>query len=186
MPHLPPNRFVIRGDHAVLLIDHLGSTREVLMDLEDLESVTRHRWCIARTSPRYLQVRRNAWVEGQQRTEILARFLMDAPDGMFVDHINRNPLDMRRHNMRVVKPSLNNQNRGPGRNNKTGLRGVTLTGGKFIARVNFQKKIHNLGTFDTPEKAAEAARLFRIAIMPGVVEDCPKIDELRKGRTNEL
>ena len=42
---------------------------------------------------------------------LLHRFIMDAKTGDVVDHINRNTLDNRRCNLRIVDHSINNKNR---------------------------------------------------------------------------
>ena len=42
---------------------------------------------------------------------LLHRFIMDAKTGDVVDHINRNTLDNRRCNLRIVDYSINNKNR---------------------------------------------------------------------------
>lgn len=48
------------------------------------------------------------------------------------------------------------------RNNTSGYRGVTRTPwGRWVAQVNHNKKIHYLGTYGTPEEAAEVASEFR-------------------------
>ena len=42
---------------------------------------------------------------------LLHRFIMDAKTGDIIDHINRNTLDIRRCNLRIVDHSINNKNR---------------------------------------------------------------------------
>jgi len=55
----------------------------------------------------------------------LHRLIMNPPKGLVVDHINRNPLDNRRSNLRIVtiQENLRNQIRP---NNKTGKTGVSI------------------------------------------------------------
>lgn len=99
----------------------------------------------------------------QGTTILLHRFLMGLKpgDGVFVDHINRDPLDNRRHNLRVLTPGQSTQNLGPRSNNRTGYRGVmtmkTAWGMKYQARITVGGQRYFLGTYDTPEAAAQAA-----------------------------
>lgn len=172
-PRRPPNKFQDRGDHAALLIEHLGIVREVLVDYKDLPLALKDRWCVARRKNGYLAVTRCSWVEGRQRTLYLSREIMDAPVHLIVDHVNRNSLDMRRNNLRLLPPALNTQNVGANRGNRTGIRGVTFENGKYRARVSLGGVIHSLGKFDSAEDAGLAASLFRSKHMPATIEDCP-------------
>lgn len=54
----------------------------------------------------------------------LHRFLMKPPKDMVVDHINRNPLDNRRINLRVCTMEENNRNLSLRKNNTSGTMGV--------------------------------------------------------------
>lgn len=60
-------------------------------------------------------------VDGIKR---LHRFLMKPPKDMVVDHINRNPLDNRRINLRVCTMEENNRNLSLRKNNSSGTMGV--------------------------------------------------------------
>jgi hypothetical protein len=53
----------------------------------------------------------------------LHRFLLNAPKGVYVDHINGNKLDNRRSNLRIVNPTQSRHNE-RGRKNKSGLTGI--------------------------------------------------------------
>lgn len=54
----------------------------------------------------------------------LHRLIMDPPKDMVVDHINRNPLDNRRINLRVCTMEENNRNLSLRKNNTSGTMGV--------------------------------------------------------------
>ena len=88
----------------------------------------------------------------------LHRLIMDPPKGMVIDHINRNPLDNRRKNLRIctIQENLRNQIRP---NNKTGVAVVAIFkryGYTAQIKVNY-KKIH-LGVFKTIEEATKARK----------------------------
>lgn len=57
-------------------------------------------------------------------TALLHRLLMKPPRNMVVDHINRNPLDNRRINLRVCTVDENNRNLSLRKNNSSGTMGV--------------------------------------------------------------
>lgn len=75
-----------------------------------------------------------------------------------VDHINGDPLDNRKSNLRPATRSQNNANKGLQSNNTSGYKGVSkfkLTG-RFQAYIKKQNKRIHLGYFPTPEQAATA------------------------------
>ena len=60
----------------------------------------------------------------------LSRYIMRAGKGEIVDHINRNPLDNRRCNLRIVNSRQNMLNRKI--KNNTGFAGVSASNSKFL------------------------------------------------------
>lgn len=79
------------------------------------------------------------------------------PKGV-VDHRNLKPSDNRWENLRDVRKRVNQENRHrAGKNNKSGLLGVSPNGNRWSATINTSeggvRKHHYLGTFDTPEQA---------------------------------
>lgn len=77
-------------------------------------------------------------------------------DGKFVDHKNGNGLDNRRANIRIADRSQNGLNRKMHRNNTSGYRGVTLSKGRWRARIQNSVIKISLGSFDTKKEAAKA------------------------------
>ena len=75
-----------------------------------------------------------------------------------IDHINTDKLDNRISNLRPATASLNGSNRGPDRDNRTGLKGVyyNQAAKRWMAQIRCQKKSHYLGLHDTPEEAHAA------------------------------
>ena len=74
------------------------------------------------------------------------------------DHVNGDGLDNRRCNLRAATHSQNNCNKPAQSRNTSGYKGVSQRKdtGRWDARVTMQGRQVCLGSFDTPEKAAEA------------------------------
>lgn len=95
---------------------------------------------------------------------VMPRAIMNAPPHLQIDHINRNPLDNRRENLRLATQSQNSFNSKLYINNKSGLKGVyyqyeTNPGAKtkrWRAFIQIDKKKTHIGYFQTPEEAARA------------------------------
>jgi hypothetical protein len=89
--------------------------------------------------------------EGKNKTILLSRYIMHACRGEIVDHKNRNPLDNRRCNLRIVNSRQNMLNRKI--KNNTGLIGVTahLNDGKFYLRANFRANKTKRLRFNCPD-----------------------------------
>lgn len=73
-----------------------------------------------------------------------------------VDHANGVRSDNRFENLRAATQSENIANRGPNRNNKVGLKGVSRFGNRYRAQITANRKHMYLGLFDTAEEAHEA------------------------------
>ena len=84
-----------------------------------------------------------------------------------VDHKNRDPLDNRRSNLRVLTNAQNAQNRGPRRDSLSGVRGVGKhVSGKWTGQVRLLGDYHYLGYFDTIAEAETVVVAFRREHMP--------------------
>lgn len=90
----------------------------------------------------------------------LHRLIMGAQKGQIVDHINGDPLDNRRDNLRICDFRGSNQNRRAKRTSKAPYKGITqLPSGRWLAQIMSNGKHHKLGVFEAPEEAAEAYRI---------------------------
>jgi hypothetical protein len=88
----------------------------------------------------YLRTSIRCRIDGSYKTYSLARMLLLPPDDKLVDHVNRNPLDNRRCNLRIVNPRQNMLNKIA--KNNTGLIGITSRPhrGKTQLRATFRQK----------------------------------------------
>jgi len=93
-------------------------------------------------------------IDGKSYVRRMHRIVADAPDGVIVDHKNRNRLDNQRLNLRHSNSRQNAINRSLTKGRK--YRGVYARGNKFDARINVKKKLIHLGMFNTEEEAARA------------------------------
>lgn len=137
----------------VLLVGELGRGRHILVDAEDYDRVTRHRWWLSSHRGRLTYAK--AHIDG--RTVSLHRWLLglEVGDARAVDHISGDTLDNRRSNLRLCTAGENRRNSavvsGPIR-----LKGVSLERGRYRAEIRANGRHHFLGLHATPEAAALA------------------------------
>lgn len=135
------------------------SGRLVQFDDQDAELISANKWFIReRIDPK----RALRLYVTSHRLELMHRMIVCAPKGSMVDHINGDPLDNRRTNLRIVDARGNAHNqRKAHRNSKTGFLGVDHLPSKYPnrpyrAQIKVGGKKLHLGQFETPE-AAHAA-----------------------------
>lgn len=118
----------------------------------------RHKWYARRKGNTFYAVRAVASGKLSQKIVRLHREIMNAPDGMHVDHINGNGLDCTRANMRVCTQSENKRNRKINSNNQSGYKGVWWhnSSRKWQSGIRVGGKRVHLGYFANIEDAARA------------------------------
>ena len=96
--------------------------------------------------------------DGNRTMQQLHRLIMDAPAGMQVDHINSNPLDNRRVNLRLCTATENNHNMRPRTGGLSVYKGVHWHKGvrKWVAQIKCYDKRIYLGCFSSELDAAKA------------------------------
>ena len=92
---------------------------------------------------------------GCSDTQSLHRKIMglEKGDRRTIDHINDDPSDNRKCNLRIVDFSSNTQ-RCKRKRARTGYRGVSAYGSRFRAQVSEFNRTKYLGTFDSAKEAA--------------------------------
>jgi hypothetical protein len=169
----------------------------VLVDDADYEKFGHLNWKSARSGKKYYAVL-NYQSGGKFKRLTLHREIMNPTEGMFVDHINGNPLDCRKENMRLVTGSQNAMNRRLRSDNKLGVVGVSKTkSGKYLAYCSVGGKIKRLGLFVTIEEAVAARKAAEVSYYgeyarskDRLIEDLPepkpehKPNQLHRKRVN--
>jgi len=100
--------------------------------------------------------------DNNRKTMFLSRFIMDYDGENLIDHINNNPLDNRKCNLRIVTPEQNSMNRKSKKNSSSKYIGVKKSYKKWQASITFKGKAIYLGTF---ENEIEAAKVRDIATL---------------------
>ena len=144
------NNIIICGDHSLVeLYDKNFNVRgHAIIDTADVDLVKTRRWKIWGT---YVVASRPSHI-------LMHRFLLNAPGGLEVDHINRRRFDNRRPNLRLSDRSGNAKNLSRRHDNTSGVIGVYLDKrrGKWYAQIHTDGKTFNLGTFLTKDEAISA------------------------------
>jgi len=127
-----------------------------LIDEEDLPRVRIWSWHASLCGKKW---RVSGYVERQPI--LLHRYLLNLKkDDPEVDHINRNPLDNRKINLRIVTRRINKLNRDLDPRNKSGYRGVSWNGYSWTANAWFNYCRMYLGSFSTPKEASIRVEKF--------------------------
>lgn len=125
-----------------------------LVDDDDFEPLNVYKWHFQRNgfggrARRYLK-------ECGNKNVYMHREIMKAPSYLQVDHINGNPLDNRKENLRLCTNSQNTMNARPQKGRK--YKGVTWhkSSRKWRALITVNKKQLYLGQYDSDAEAAKA------------------------------
>lgn len=135
----------------------LTQGKRAIVDDEDFEWLNQYRWSAAHTKERWSAVGPIRGEDGKNKTIAMHRLILNAPNGMFVDHINHDPLDNRRANIRLCTPAENTRNRRPQKNG-SGYKGVRYKKNQNLweARIRLNGKRRSIGYYATAVRAAIA------------------------------
>lgn len=126
-----------------------------LVDDEDYERVAKFRWGVLYAKGNQCYARRATKRDGVFRNVLMHRFILDAPDGMTVDHINGDGIDNRRCNIRLATQQQNAWNSAVNADSTSGYKGVYPRSVRsFLAAIVHDGNRFDLGGFRTPEDAA--------------------------------
>ncbi|MHC8516808.1 HNH endonuclease [Sporosarcina sp. ITBMC105] len=142
---------------AVLIVKEIQLTqgKVALVDCEDFRRLSMFEWHF--TGNGYAG-RRLPVNEGGNIVSMHREVIGEVPEGMVVDHINRNKLDNRRSNLRITTQSNNAANSGPRRNSTSKYKGVhwRKKDMKWVAKIERKGRALTIGLFNAEEHAALA------------------------------
>jgi hypothetical protein len=129
-----------------------------LVDDEDFDILSQWSWHIKKSKDTVYAIANGSRKLLQRKTIYMHRVILNAPEGMKVDHIDGNGINNTRSNLRICTTSENNRNHKLYRSNTSGFKGVSIdkVKMKFQATMDFNKKRIFVGYFDTAEEAARA------------------------------
>ena len=123
-------------------------------DKEDYDIIKNLPWHKTQTNYMSAHVR----INGKRPFILMHRLIMNAPQGLFVDHIGGNDTrnDNRHCNLRLATCSQNVVNSVLSKRNTSGIRGVRFRYNKWYAQITKDGKQIELGAFNTVQEATKA------------------------------
>jgi len=161
------NKIIINDDYAEIFFNNNKGniSCSTIIDIEDVDKISHYKWFKKKDD----RVVCNIVKEGVGKSHIrLHNIIMDFDEyNMFdkmVDHIDKNPLNNRKSNLRIVNAQVNSTNRRMQKNNTSGVTGVVLkkSGSKYVSQIKFNSKMIRLlhtSDFDEAVKARLKAEI---------------------------
>ena len=148
-----------------------GSVRAyALVDAADADFVNQWRWCMDKDG----YAIRIQWDGIHSQEFRLHRELLGLTrgDGLEVDHRDRDRLNNRRQNLRVLPKGRNQQNTTSAKGTSSQYRGVhwNKRRQKWRAALTTNGRYMHLGSFTSELQAAEAVKAARLRLMPYAVD----------------
>lgn len=154
------NKFYVCGDEVFIKLSLLSGLCDwTIIDLIDFDKVNAFRgtWYRSGSSTKNNTFYALLDWSNRDRTILHQVILGDIPRGYEPDHKNRNGLDNRRENLRLITISQNMHNRAVFKSNTSGMSGVHYNKGKkkWEASITINWKRIYLGSFKSKEDAIE-------------------------------
>ncbi len=128
-----------------------------LVDDCDYEELSKYKWCARKAGGTWYAETHGPQKDGKRKFYSMHRVIVNPPDGMQVDHIDRNGLNNMRGNLRLATRAQNGYNciRFVA-SRASAYKGVSRHRHKWQASIHVDKRCIGLGTFQTEVEAAIA------------------------------
>lgn len=135
----------------------LSNGLEVKVDHVDFVELNKFQWGTIGKIGKHIYAARGTRKKGIYSKILMHRVIMGITDReLMVDHINRDTLDNRRENLRIVDRRKNLHNSKLRSDSKCKYKGVSKRKNKFISRIQISPNNRlYLGAFDTEKEAAK-------------------------------
>lgn len=142
----------------------ISLTKGFVTEVDDdmFEELSRVSWCAGTGSNGGPYAMRGKWIPGERRYQMIRmhRHIVGAKSGQHVDHIDGNPLNNRRSNLRICSNAENIRNQGTHKGMST--KGVHFTKARahmqtpWRAYITHERKRIHIGYFQTESLAQSA------------------------------
>ena len=183
------NKYIINDNYVEIIIESkVYGVIRVKIDNDDLEKCSKLTWQYAKNKDsKYIQTR----IKGKMIK--LHRYIMNMNNSnLVVDHINRNPLDNRKSNLRICSYKENSFNKSIRVDNTSGIPGVSFhkTNKKWRAKIKYNNLTIHLGYFEDINEALINRRVAE-EILFGEYSPNEKLDNveeelIQKARENVM
>ena len=145
------NDYIIHDDYIEIILTN--SDKNCLIDIDDFERIKNDSWSFS--SDGYV-ISSSGLYQNKRMHRVIMNIQND--NKQLVDHINRNRLDNRKNNLRIVDSQHNSFNQKLRSTNTSGVTGVTWwkRDQNWTAQIRYNYKNHRLGYFDNFEDAVKA------------------------------
>lgn len=147
------NEIIIIGDIAKIKVYQKGMEYHIVIDKEDVPKIKDKPFHLCKKYAR-TKILKNGVAKGVY----IQNLILKHKPGFIIDHIDRNPLNNKKSNLRYASFQQNTWNRRTQQKTLTNNTGVTKNYGKFVAKIGYMGKRIHLGSFDTLGEAVVARK----------------------------
>ncbi len=134
------------NDECVKVYLNEDKSNSFICDNSDWELLKQYKWCF---NDRYVSTIIN------KKRILIHRLIMQPLENQEVDHIDNNPLNNKKNNLRICSSSENNMNRKKPKNNTSGHKGVYFDkkAQKWRVYIQINKRTKYIGSYEDIETA---------------------------------